>query len=387
MIAGEYPPAIGGVADYSACLVDALRLEGSAVTVVTTWPESADPDRFILRGWDPREIERLVHWMRESRPDVIHLQYQTAAYGMSPLINLLPWLIRGRGIRQPFFTTFHDLRAPFLFPKAGPLRRQANRALARASAGVIYANPADLLADGGNTARAWIPLAPSVRPAVPTTRSRARQSLAIPDNDVVVAFFGFVNASKGLDDLIRAVGNLAATGMPIRLLLIGEALGTADPTNQSTAAAIAQLAKALRIEDRIVATGRVDPPQVSAAFAAADVCVLPFRDGAAPNRSSLLAALAHGVPVITTTPQGPTWIGDMLPPFDHLHTGAISPDTVELVTPGHVAGLASAITGLVADAPRQAQLRAAGLQYVAPLTWSNVARATMHFYRHAKPPP
>ena len=43
----------------------------------------------------------------------------------------------------PVVVTFHDLRVPYLFPKAGRLRPAAVTHLARAAAGVIATDPAD----------------------------------------------------------------------------------------------------------------------------------------------------------------------------------------------------------------------------------------------------
>ena len=70
--------------------------------------------------------------MRQLRPDVVHIQYQSAAYGCIGAVNFLPWRLR-LARPGPALTTFHDLRLPYLFPKAGPLRWQAVLALARGS--------------------------------------------------------------------------------------------------------------------------------------------------------------------------------------------------------------------------------------------------------------
>src|SRR5437867_12589279 len=139
MITGEYPPAVGGVADYTVRLAGALRGQGLHVAVVTTRRGNAEADDAVaVRG--RTGVAELARYLSRMRPDVIHLQYQTAAYGMSPAINALPLLLRARGVRVHFITTFHDLRAPYLFPKAGPLRGLANHVLLGASRGSIFVN-------------------------------------------------------------------------------------------------------------------------------------------------------------------------------------------------------------------------------------------------------
>ena len=59
----------------------------------------------------------------------------------SPAINFLPWRLRGIA---PAVVTFHDLRVPYLFPKANGLRGWVVRTMARRSAGCIATNAADL---------------------------------------------------------------------------------------------------------------------------------------------------------------------------------------------------------------------------------------------------
>ncbi|HEX9015413.1 MAG TPA: glycosyltransferase, partial [Chloroflexota bacterium] len=55
----------------------------------------------------------------------------------------------------------------------------------------------------------------------------------------------------------------------------------------------------------VVLTGHATPSEVSAHLLAADIAVLPFRDGVSLRRGSLLAVLEHGLPVVTTAPTSP----------------------------------------------------------------------------------
>ena len=139
--------------------------------------------------------------IRELRPDVVHIQYQSAAYGLHPAINYLPW--RLRLLRHGFriFTTFHDLRFPYLFPKAGPLRWQAVLALARGSDANVVTNPADWqgLGSAGLTARLRpIPIGSNIQCEPPAGYDRVRQRAqwsAGPDT-WLLAYFGFLNAAR-----------------------------------------------------------------------------------------------------------------------------------------------------------------------------------------------
>ena len=61
----------------------------------------------------------------------------------------------------------------------------------------------------------------------------------------------------------------------------------------------------LGLQQRVHWTGFVGADEVSANFAASDIALLPYRDGASFRRGSLMAALAHGMPIVSTTPAVP----------------------------------------------------------------------------------
>src|SRR5207245_2001155 len=58
--------------------------------------------------------------------------------------------------------------------------------------------------------------------------------------------------------------------------------------------------------DRVTWTGFLPAADVSRYLMAADLAVLPFADGATLRRTSLLAALAHGLPILSTGDRPPT---------------------------------------------------------------------------------
>ena len=98
-------------------------------------------------GWHVwSELDRMVEaW----QPDIVHIQYQTAAYGMHPAINLWSWR-PGKNLKAATAVTFHDLREPYLFPKAHWL----GAALGDPHSGqtvdlTITTNPEDTLACAG----------------------------------------------------------------------------------------------------------------------------------------------------------------------------------------------------------------------------------------------
>jgi glycosyltransferase involved in cell wall biosynthesis len=398
LITAEYPPQQGGVGDYTACLGAALVRAGCTVEVLTTYPLSGVPvpplDASGCAGTEEAsrvEVRREVHgwgwglWpemarlLGTGRPDVVIIQYQTGAYGLHPAINGLPGWLRRRVPGLPVITTMHDLREPYLFPKAGRARRWVNRVLMGQSAAVVVTNPQDAAALPPALARkaAGIPIGANITPHPPPGWSREtwRAARDIPDDVPLAAYFGFLNASKGLDTLLRALQAVRAGGSPVRLLMVGGGVGSSDPTNRATAAALTRLTRDLGVAEAIHWTGYVPPSGVSAALLSADLAVLPFADGASFRRGSLLAVMAHGLPVVSTAPRQPE--GDTRPAprrltfhdWPQLQNG----DNALLTSLDDPAALAAAIVQVTTDPALRDRLAAGARASAAWFDWDRIA--------------
>jgi glycosyltransferase involved in cell wall biosynthesis len=297
--------------------------------------------------------------------DILNVQYQAAAYDMHPAINLVP---RGQR-RPPVVVTFHDLKVPYLFPKAGPLRQFVVHMLARRADGVIVTNREDELRlsdlHPGISNLTRIPIGSNIPPSLPRgyDREAERASWGIEPDDLLLGYFGFLNESKGGEELIKALGLLVEQGMPAHLLKIGGRVGTSDPTNRAYADRIDDLIADLGLKERVHWTGYVRPEEVSACLRAADVCVLPYRDGVSFRRGSLLACLAHGRAIVSTRPAVP------LPE-------AQDNETMLLVEPGSPSALAQAVTQLAVNPTLQARLETSAGRLAAHFTWDQIARRT-----------
>lgn len=399
LVTGEYPPQIGGVGDHSQGLARALRAAGLEAAVLTTAQVSnaerpaqqggaENPDGVrVLRtvpAWDWRALRRVRQAVDALRPDVVHLQYQAAAYGMHLAANLLPAWLRWRRPTAPVVTTFHDLREPYLFPKAGPLRRWAIERTALGSRGVIATNPEDRdrlerILTGRPGALGLIPLAvDSLQPEEQADRTRTRKAWGVPDGPLLIGYFGLLNASKGVDTLLEALQLLRAGGTGAELMMVGEAEGASDPTNREYARRIRDLARRLGVAEQVRWTGPLPAARVPGALGALDCCVLPYADGASYRRSSLLAALAAGVPVVTTQPRhtgiAPLFGGGCLPPLrDGVHC--------RLAPAGDAVALAGVIREVRDNPGLRERLAAGGRALASRLSWSEVCRRTVELYR------
>ncbi len=298
-ITGEYPPMQGGVGDYTWRLGSTLAELGVDVHVLTAeeagpaylLPAGVDNVYPIMRRWGwglARQVNLVV---ANAAADVVHIQYQSAAFDLHPAVNLLPRSLRGGA--ASVVVTFHDLRTPYVFPKAGPLRWRANLEMASHSEAVIVTNAEDRLRLGATPALTprlhEIPIGANVLPDLPAGFDRAAQRTryGVGPDDLLLCYFGFLNESKGGEELMDATAALVASGLPAHLLMIGGHVGASDSTNAAYLDHVRRRVVELGLRQRVHWTGFVGADEVSAAFAAADIAVLPYRDGVElPSRQS-----------------------------------------------------------------------------------------------------
>ncbi len=380
-ITGEYPPLQGGIADYTA----ALRVELRALEVtseVLTDAACASAERSVhpvvgTWGFPFWGVARQI--IDERRIDVVHVQYQTAAFDLKPAVNLLPWYLRRATPRPAVVTTFHDLREPYLFPKAGRLRRWVTHALGRHSDALIFTTQEDRERWGAavesDAPTHQIGAGPAV-PVVPITadeRQTLRAECGVAPDAFLVGFFGFVNHTKGLDTLFAAVRRLRAQDIPVQALIVGGSVGDSDPTNAVYKERLERLIRRLDLDmgDILLSTGYLEAADASRALATCDALALPFTDGASLRRTSLLTALAHGLPVVTTHPQRPT------PELQE--SGALL-----LVTPDDPPALSNALQSLYQDRALAEALGTAARQFAQHFSWPRIAEHTLAVYREAR---
>ncbi|HUG15134.1 MAG TPA: glycosyltransferase [Thermomicrobiales bacterium] len=289
LISGEHPPMPGGVGDYTASLRTALVAQGVDSVVLASRGARGDGVHTV-RGWRSGTFRRVSSLIASEGVDLVHIQYQAGAYDMRFAVNTLPYAIRSR-LGLPVVTTFHDLRPPYLFPKAGPLRNLVMLRMARAAAAVVVTNAGDERALARKRiASELIHIGPNLPPPDPDAGDVDRGT---------VAFFGFPSRSKGVVELIEALGMIDSRSRP-RLALVGE---------QGLPSANNDILKAQEIDQRAASagvrverTGRLPAQEASNRLARAAVIALPFQGGASLRSGSLLAALQAGRPVVTTEP-------------------------------------------------------------------------------------
>ncbi len=391
-ITGEFPPMPGGVGDCTHEIAKELARQGVAVGVLTTtraakFQARNAPFKFYPRvaNWDWASWRTLATVIREFGAEVAHVQYQTGAFGMHPAIDFAPRFLAahlaknfrgtepGSGVR--FVTTFHDLRPPYLFPKAGRIREWVTRELACASAAAIATNDADSarLATWRVRRGALIPIGSNVTTTPPPDYDRAawRARLGVHPAEMLIGYFGFLNASKGGETLVRALAQIADA----KLVMIGGQTGASDPTDAAYLARVKNLIADLGLGARVIWTEHAAAEIVSAHFRATDVCALPYCDGASYRRGTLMAALAHGCAIITTRAAN-------APASEPVRLPALRAGENCLLVPPNDPGALAAELERARHAPAlRAQIGAGALALAQHFTWDQIARQHLDLYR------
>jgi D-inositol-3-phosphate glycosyltransferase len=187
----------------------------------------------------------------------------------------------------------------------------------------------------------------------PVGKAAARQQLGIIDGKVIL-FVGRIEAIKGLDRLVEALGLLK--NIPgLKLFVVGGDEYSRDGINQLKA-----LAETLGIGDRIEFKEPVPQSELPAYYSAADVFVLPSYHESFGMVA--LEALACGTPVIATS------VGDLESIIQPGVSGYVVPDN----SPEHLAGaLALALGRPGFGAPEVIRATVSGYG------WERIARETL----------
>jgi len=152
----------------------------------------------------------------------------------------------------------------------------------------LPANKVELVYEGVE-----VPTEPSAK-----ARAAARRRWKVADNEKLLGCVGYLLPEKGQQFLIPALPSLHGHWASCRLLLAGD--GSCRPRLEA-------LARELGLETAVIFAGLVE--DVSQVYAALDVFVFPSL--AEPLGTSLLAAMAYGLPVVAVASGGvPEYVED-----------------------------------------------------------------------------
>ena len=127
------------------------------------------------------------------------------------------------------------------------------------------------------------------------TRAEAKEQLGIGDAENTILFFGNLGPYKGIDLLVTAFQQIAASNRRYRLIIAGKPRGGCE----KYVAEIEHAINGYGIKDQVqLRVGFVADDQLEAYFKAADLLVLPYRF--ISQSAVLLMAYSFGLPVVAT---------------------------------------------------------------------------------------
>lgn len=310
IITGEYPPQPGGISDYTELLAGGLAGEGHGVRVWCPECEGVSPRRDgvearrVRGGFGPSGLLRLGRSLsREHGPRTLLVQYAPNALGMRGLnLFFCLWLMwrrlwSGDDVRVMFHEPFYYFARQPLRLNVLALVQRVMAVLLLASSRVVYVStPAweRLLRPFAWRRRlraVWLPI-PSTIPFVKdeegVSRLRAELTGAAGASAVIGHFGTYGDVAAGT--LSRVFVELLA-GRPEAVgLCLGE-------RGEGFVAGV--LRSHPELEGRLRATGRLSARDASLHLQACDLVLQPYPDGATSRRTSLMAALANGVAVVS----------------------------------------------------------------------------------------
>jgi glycosyltransferase involved in cell wall biosynthesis len=156
-----------------------------------------------------------------------------------------------------------------------------------------------------------------------------------------------------------------------RLLLVGGVESLALPHEQATHYwnQLQALVDNLGLNAVVHMTGRLEADAVSHCLYGADIGVLPFNHGVTLKSGSLLAMMAHALPVLATC-------SDPADPD-------LDEQLVRSIAPRDANGLATELIELLSNPTLQHQLGSAGYQFSQQFSWTEITKAHLRVYQTA----
>jgi D-inositol-3-phosphate glycosyltransferase len=197
------------------------------------------------------------------------------------------------------------------------------------------------------------------------SRAAAREKLGLNQEDRIVFYVGRFDPRKGIETLVRAVGESPIREIPNVHLVIGGGSrpGRSDGLERER---IEGIVSALGIESITTFTGRISDDDLPFYYAAADVCVVPSHYE--PFGLVAIEAMASCTPVVASDVGG-------------LQFTVVPHETGLLAQPKDVAGFAEAIAQILNDSDYAQKLGSAARQrIVEKFSWDGVAGQLSQLY-------
>lgn len=258
-----------------------------------------------VESWSLGQVFETLDLVRAIDPDEVNIQYLPFLYARRGGVNFgIVWLaiLIKQFLGKPFVVVYHELHYPFSFhPKY----------LLMSLLQVLMLLGVGLFANKIHAATSWYatllkryfffspnkvfycPVGSNIDRIPLANKSELREKYGLKENEIILSCFGMFHVSKRVPLIIDVLGKLyKRRDLHFKLLFIG-------PSRD-------QFAKFLKTpnlkEDYpfLIPTGALEDNDVSLHLQLSEIFIGLYDDGASGRRGSLIAALQHGLPLITT---------------------------------------------------------------------------------------
>ncbi len=326
------------------------------------------PVRRIARRWTPGALAHLARAAREEKVHALLVQYAPDLYPPGTRwVCFLPLVMRILSPGIPVVLSIHTVGvSTFSSMVRVAMLMTSARAILSTNEEAIHLIGKYLKPLLGKTLE--IPIGANVEPppgwesSLKTVRGRVRTEWDIPPDASLLAHFGFYYPGKGAEQILEAAAKWKAAGRAFRLFMLG---GDRFPESgyyknlQSRACAEG-------LEEEIRWTGYMEGSRLSEILRASDLFLAPYEGGISSRRGSLMAGIAHGLPIISTPSKIPT---------RYFREG----ENFAAVPFGDAGALAAQVEALMDDPAARARLRAGTEALAASFAWPAIAGRTRAF--------
>jgi glycosyltransferase involved in cell wall biosynthesis len=181
------------------------------------------------------------------------------------------------------------------------------------------------------------------------------------ENESIVAFFGLFYPGRRIELVVNAFHEARRKHPELKFRFIGDV----HPRHKGYFMKIKELAEEMLPLDRVEWVLGRTPEEIAYSLKQADVCVLPFPDGASFRRTTFNAALSLGIPIITT--RGKSTPGHLI-------------DGVNVLFAENETAIAGSIDRLLTDGQLAAGLRQNGKTLSNRFSWEQIAEEHIKVY-------
>ncbi len=356
MITSEYPPQSGGVSDYTRVLATGLAECGDEVHIWCPMHPGTQPQdegielHRVCGSFSGADLRRVGEELdRFPTPRRILVQWVPHGFGYRSLnLGFCWWLwkrSRKHGDRVELMV--HEAYLPFTWRSlshnaAALVHRLMTIVLLRAADHVWISIPGweswlRPYAFGRNLRFEWLPIfsnVPIINDPVGALEIRRKY---VDGDQVLIGHFG--TFAPLITPVLEPILLSLADDTPGRVFLL---MGQGSEQFRD-----GLIAKRPQLAAFIHATGRLPLEELSHHFTACDLLIQPYPDGVTSRRTSFMAGLAHGKPVVTTS-------GPLTEPL-WSHSEAVS-----LVRSGDTQAFVNQVRRLRADGAKRLRAGAAG---------------------------